>query len=70
MKNFIIGTLIGFVGGFCYGGLCGTKAQEKSDCDLIDSYTKGLNDAIGMMDIVNNSDQTETKEEITDEQSC
>lgn len=70
MKNFIIGTLIGLVGGYFCGAHAGAKAQEERDCDLIDAYTEGIDLAADMLKGMNDSDQTETEEENQDEQTC
>jgi hypothetical protein len=70
MKNFIIGTLIGLIGGYFYGAYSGAKAQEERDCDLMDAYTEGIDLAREMLEGMDDSDQTETKEEISNDQTC
>ena len=70
MKNFVIGTLIGLVGGYFCGAITGSKAQEERDCDLMDAYAEGLNTATEMLKVMDDSDQTETEEEISNDQTC
>lgn len=70
MKNFIIGTLIGLIGGYFYGAYSGAKAQEERDCDLMDAYTEGIDLAREMLEGMDDSDQTEAKEEISNDQTC
>lgn len=70
MKNFIIGTLIGLVGGYFCGAYTGARVQEEHDCELIDAYTEGIDLATEMLKGMNDSDQTETEEENQDEHTC